>query len=329
MAVQGGLRSVKSPFVTITVFLTHLPQKALQKVSLIGKHKTAVIVGGTLGIGAAIARCFAKLGCSRIVIFGRNEARGAAVLEDLRLLSPTPTDIKLEFVKGDLSDSHSMRAAADALQKAAGEAGIDYLIMCQKGLPTATINENVDGYDTAFAIQCISRFTIAYLLTKRGAFASGASVMSIAAQGQSLDGLSVDDLSLARRLATGLSSTTMFLEQSKRDSSVLDAFHEELNIRHPQYRYFHLSPGLVSSEQFDVNKFPGFIKYAVWFGQRLIGTTPDQYAVLPVYLLTAAPVTADRYFDSKLNPTRIGKWATDARNREALWEKLVGIVGND
>jgi nucleoside-diphosphate-sugar epimerase len=78
--------------------------KALQKVSLVGQHKSAVIVGGTLGIGAAIARHLAKLGCGRIVIFGRNEARGAAVLEELRLLSPKVTPaITLEFVKGDLS----------------------------------------------------------------------------------------------------------------------------------------------------------------------------------------------------------------------------------
>lgn len=67
--------------------------------------------------------------------------------------------------------------------------------------------------------------------------------MSIAAQGETLDDLFVDDLSLTRRLATGISQTTMFLDQSKRDSCVLDAFHEELNIRYPKYQYFHLSPG--------------------------------------------------------------------------------------
>ncbi|KAK7023059.1 hypothetical protein R3P38DRAFT_3396670 [Favolaschia claudopus] len=300
-------------------------EQALQKVSLLGQQKTAVIVGGTLGIGAAIARHFAKLGCSRIVIFGRNETRGAAVLEALRALSPKEASIKLEFVQGDLSDRKSMCESVDAIQMASDNS-IDYLIMCQKGLPTGTIDKNADGYDTAFAVQAISRFVLAYLLTKRGALAPGASVLSIAAQGQSLDDLSADDLSLERHLASGISQTSMFLNQSKRDSCVLDAFHEELNIRYPQYRYFHLSPGLVSSEQFDVNKFPGFMKYAVWFGQKLVGTTPDKYATLPVYLLTAAPASADRYFDNKLKPQKLGNWAADAGNREALWNKLVDII---
>ncbi|KAJ7777623.1 hypothetical protein DFH07DRAFT_12625 [Mycena maculata] len=304
--------------------------KALQTVSLTAQRKTAIVVGGTLGIGAAVARQFAKLGCSRVVVFGRNQARGAAVLEDLKRLAPGDSPVQVEFVKGELSDVQSMRAAAEALQQAGGEAGIDYLVMCQKGLPTATISENADGYDMAFAIQCISRFALAYLLTTRGALAPGAAVLSIADQGQSFDALSVDDLSLARHLATGISPTTMFLDQSKRDSSVLDAFHEELNIRYPQYRYFHLSPGLVSSEQFDVNKFPGFLKYGVWLGQRLMSSTPAQYAMLPVYILTApAASITGRYFDSKLNPKPIGKWAADARNREALWGRLVGVVGEN
>lgn len=122
--------------------------KALQTVSLVGQHKTAIVVGGTLGIGAAIARHLAKLGCSRVIIFGRNEARGAAVLEELKRLAPKDTSIEVEFVKGELScvfsllyfiwrlngpvrgirDVQSMRAAAEALQKAGGERGIDYLV---------------------------------------------------------------------------------------------------------------------------------------------------------------------------------------------------------
>lgn len=78
--------------------------KALQAISLVGQHKSAVIVGGTLGIGAAIARHLAKLGCSRIVIFGRNEARGAAVLEELKRLAPKDAaPVEVEFVQGELS----------------------------------------------------------------------------------------------------------------------------------------------------------------------------------------------------------------------------------
>ncbi|KAJ6534154.1 hypothetical protein B0H19DRAFT_1323623 [Mycena capillaripes] len=294
---------------------------ALKNVSLVGQNKTAVVVGGTLGIGAGIARLLAKIGCSRVIILGRNETRGKAALEVLKTLAPKESKIVLEFVKGDLSDSKGMRTAATALQQVVGDGGIDYLVMSQNGTPAGhNIKDNADGHDTAFAVQGISRFALAYLLTTGGALAPNAIVMSVCNQGQTLD-LSVDDLSLKRRL--GESATTLFMNQSKRDSVVIDSTFEELNIRYPQYRYFSLLPGLVKSEEFDPNFAPGFIKYLMWVGIRLIGTTPDEYANFP------APKTLDsaKYFDRKLNPTRLGKWSQDPKNREALWEKLKGIIG--
>ncbi|KAJ7660571.1 hypothetical protein B0H17DRAFT_1095066 [Mycena rosella] len=317
------------PFLTSPI-ANHGPNaaKALQSVSLAGQNKTAVIVGGTSGIGAAVARSLAKLGCSKIIISGRNEARGTAVLEVLRGLAPKGTKIDAQYVKVDVSDTQGMRAAAEALQKAAGDAGMDYLVMSQNGVPTGTMNKNADGYESGFALQAISRFALMYLLTTRGALAPNAAVMSVCNQGQSLDDLSVDDLSLEGQFTAGLSKTTFFMNQSKRDSSVIDAFYEEFNIRYPQYRYFHLYPGLVNTEDFDYNLFPGFLKYGAWLGMKLIGTTPDQYANLPVYVLTAPPEsTKDRYFTSTLAPGTLGKWAADKGNREALWPKLLDIIG--
>ncbi|KAJ7716971.1 hypothetical protein DFH07DRAFT_973756 [Mycena maculata] len=236
--------------------------KELENVTLTGQRKTAVIVGGTLGIGAGVARLLAKIGCSRVIIFGRNEIRGAEVLELLKRLAPS-SKIDAAFVQGDLSDSKNMRAAATALQDIAGEDGIDYLVMCQNGVHTGTINNNADecAKSLSFAVQAISRFALAYFLTTGGGLAPNTIVMSICNQGQTLDDLSVDDLSLKNRVAT-LSKTSLFMTQSKRDSTVLDAVHEvhfhslckraadddffeELNIRYPQYRYFSLYPGVV------------------------------------------------------------------------------------
>lgn len=77
--------------------------KELESVSLAGQNKTAVVVGGTLGIGAGVARLLAKIGCSRIIIFGRNETRGAEMLEVLKKLAPRGSKIDATFVKGDLS----------------------------------------------------------------------------------------------------------------------------------------------------------------------------------------------------------------------------------
>lgn len=152
-----------------------------------------------------------------------------------------------------------MRAAATALQEAAGDAGIDYLVrplaiaviiihsqlhrlcpkmVCQRepsttmrmgeGKSTSIFKCWLIGFlscDRSFAVQAVSRFALAYFLTTGGGLATNATVMSICNQGQTLDDLSVDDLSLKDRLST-LSQTSMFLSQSKRDSTVLDSIHE-------------------------------------------------------------------------------------------------------
>ncbi|KAJ7241334.1 hypothetical protein B0H12DRAFT_1221551 [Mycena haematopus] len=266
------------------------------------------------------------------MIVGRNETRGKAGLETMKKLAPKDSKIVVEFIKADLSDSKGMRDAAISIQEAAGDNGIDYLIMTQNGTPAGrTVKYNADGHDTAFAVQAISRFALAYLLTTRGGLAQNAIVMSIANQGQTLKGLSIDDLSLKAPFEAGQSATALFMDQSRRDSTVLDSVFEELNIRYPQYRYYSLWPGLVKTEEFNFNFVPGYLKGLMWLGLKLIGTTPDQYAVFPVYILVApdAPKTlgSAKYFDRVLNPTQLGAWAKDAKNREALWGKLTEIVG--
>ncbi|KAF7364388.1 NAD(P)-binding protein [Mycena sanguinolenta] len=300
---------------------------ALQSVSLVGQNKTAVVVGGTLGIGAGVARLLAKLGCSRIIIVGRNETRGKAGLETMKKLAPKGSNIVVEFVKADLSDSKGMKNAATAIQEAAGDGGIDYLVMTQNGTPAGhNVKYNADGHDIAFAVQAISRFALAYLLTTRGGLAENAIVMSVANQGQTFPDLSIDDLSLKERLKEG--ETTLFMNQSKRDSMVLDSVFEELNIRYPQYRYYSLYPGLVKTEEFNFSIVPGFIKVLFWVGLKLIGTTPDQYAVFPVYILAAPDAQktlgSAKYFGRVLQPAELGAWAKVPKEPRSAVGKAIG-----
>jgi hypothetical protein len=44
------------------------------------------------------------------------------------------------------------------------------------------------------------------------------------------------------------------------------------------------SVGLVKSEDFDPNFFPGYLKWVIWAAIKLVGVSPDEYAYYPVYV---------------------------------------------
>ena len=62
--------------------------------------KFALVTGGTQGLGAAIARCFADNGAAGIVTIGRNENKGIEVAEKIK----SDTGCNVIFVKTDLSE---------------------------------------------------------------------------------------------------------------------------------------------------------------------------------------------------------------------------------
>ncbi|MDQ6436394.1 SDR family oxidoreductase [Mesorhizobium sp. LHD-90] len=75
--------------------------------------KIAVVTGGTQGLGAAVARAFAKAGAAGIVTCGRNAEKGNAVAASITEETGTP----VSFVSADLGkveDCRTVMAQADA-----------------------------------------------------------------------------------------------------------------------------------------------------------------------------------------------------------------------
>lgn len=82
--------------------------------------KTALITGAARGIGAGVARCFAKLG-AHVLLQDINAAGLAAMADELKTTPGGSTALQ-----GDLSRSGAADAAFDAALKAAGQ--VDFLI---------------------------------------------------------------------------------------------------------------------------------------------------------------------------------------------------------
>lgn len=79
------------------------------------KSTTALITGGTSGIGAATALAFAKAG-GNVAITGRREAEGNAVISEIRALG-----VKGVFIKGDVTREDDIARAVDEAAKLTGK----------------------------------------------------------------------------------------------------------------------------------------------------------------------------------------------------------------
>jgi NAD(P)-dependent dehydrogenase (short-subunit alcohol dehydrogenase family) len=99
-------------------------------------YKTALITGGTAGIGFACAQLFAREGAS-VIISGRDAERGKAAAEGI--------DGSVRFVQADLSDIESV----NSLVAQAGD--VDILVNNAASFPAAlTIDQELAAFEKTF-----------------------------------------------------------------------------------------------------------------------------------------------------------------------------------
>ena len=84
--------------------------------------KFALITGGTQGLGASIARLFARANAAGIVIVGRDSDKGIKVAQDITRDSGVPVDM----VTADLADMQAVSGIVPAVEKRFGR--VDVLI---------------------------------------------------------------------------------------------------------------------------------------------------------------------------------------------------------
>ncbi len=85
--------------------------------------QAVVVAGGTSGVGLATGLAFARNGCTRLVLVGRNEDRGKHAVEQVLRQSPS---CGVEFVAADLNDPATAEEAAAEAHRRLG--GIDVLV---------------------------------------------------------------------------------------------------------------------------------------------------------------------------------------------------------
>jgi NAD(P)-dependent dehydrogenase (short-subunit alcohol dehydrogenase family) len=163
----------------------------------VADERTIVITGATDGLGKALATELAP-GGGRLILQGRNEEKGQALIEQLR---PRATGA-LEWHRADLSSLDQVRELAQSLLD---EDRIDVLVN-NAGIGTTAEGaaergdgdreESLDGYELRFAVNYLAPFLLTRMLLPLIERSAPARIVNVTSAGQAP--IDFDDVMLER-----------------------------------------------------------------------------------------------------------------------------------
>jgi NAD(P)-dependent dehydrogenase (short-subunit alcohol dehydrogenase family) len=139
--------------------------------------KTALVTGSTDGVGRLVARRLGEAG-ARVLVHGRDAARGAGVVADIEKAGGAAT-----FFKADLASLAEVRRLAAAVQGATDR--LDILIN-NAGIGTAggVREESADGFELRFAVNYLAGFLLTSLLLPLLRASAPSRIVNVSSAGQ-------------------------------------------------------------------------------------------------------------------------------------------------
>jgi NAD(P)-dependent dehydrogenase (short-subunit alcohol dehydrogenase family) len=269
--------------------------------------KRVVVVGGTDGLGRAIAHLGAARGAAVTIIGRTNRDEGAA---------------NIKFIKADLSlVTEAKRVARSLVAEQSAGAPIDYLVLTTGVTPGATRTVTAEGIEKDMAVSALSRVVILDELAPRLPTNTRIFVMGFPGAGN--PGM-LGDLNSEKKYSAGFGQTHM---NTVAGNEAL-VHHWAATGKH----IYGLNPGLIATgirDEYHGRGYLGSIMETVisWFN-----VTPERYAenILPVLVAPELETNKGAMFgqngDAILptpefkDPTWVAKWITELRTLVAKAE---------
>jgi NAD(P)-dependent dehydrogenase (short-subunit alcohol dehydrogenase family) len=154
--------------------------------------KTALITGGTSGIGKATAVAMAAMGAD-VVITGRNAERGEAAVEEIKGHS---TNASVELILADLSVQSEVRRLAETFLERHNRLDV---LANNAGLVQSKRTETPDGIEMTLAINHLAPFLLTNLLLDRLKESAPSRVITVSSEAQRWGNLDFGDMQSRRR----------------------------------------------------------------------------------------------------------------------------------
>jgi NAD(P)-dependent dehydrogenase (short-subunit alcohol dehydrogenase family) len=269
------------------------------------RGKTAVITGGTSGIGLELATTLARRG-ARVHVLSRRPGRLGG-----RKLSALMGHGDVRFTECDLGRLASVRAAA---REVAASSGPVHLLVNNAAVFMRERAESADGLEMTFQVNYLSHFLLSNLLLDQLKEAGDARVVNMVAPVDNIK-LDFDDIMSKRSysfLSASARSKLAMVLSARRLSEVLADTGAQVICYYP---------GLVRSGLF--MKTPLVLKVLI----DAVGMPPTQAAANLLAVLEGGSHRDNPAFFERTTQRPLTGMATDDDAATRLWKVSAGLVG--
>lgn len=297
------LANAEQPILT-TPNKTHLDSSSCPDNNMM---RTALVVGGTSGIGHGIALALAKKGDITVTIAGRSQERGAEIVQQLNAASKSE---RHSFRQVDAFDLNSVAKLADV--------NADLLVMTQGMATTQGYTPTVNGIDQKLQLHYFSRVYLARLMASKMAQKPSPKVLTVLSGGVH---------SRYNKFDSDFELKDSYSVKNAADAAgfYTDAGFESLSKEVPSVTFCHAAPGFVNTNW--GTEFPWYLRAAVRCMQPL-GRSPEKCGeLLTEGWLNLPSSEGNNFYLMDQN----GKVIADgikhtAEERELIWSKTLELL---
>lgn len=272
-----------------------------------------VITGGTSGLGYRTAFILAQDSNNKIILIGKNKAKGEQAIKSL---NNETKNKNLSFLQVDLSSIFE----TSSLKEKLANKKIDVLINNAGALFYSRI-ESEDGIEKTFALNHLSYFILSNLLLKHKIIKNGGRIINVASGAHRGVDINFDDIEMVTNYNGWVS-----YKKSKLCNILFTKKLSELALKN-NITVNCLHPGFVKTG-FGKNN-TGVVGLIIKFLMTLFAIRVEEGAETIIYLATSNNVkniSGKYFYESKVN--KPSNFAENNKSADNLWDLSIKILKN-